>query len=324
LSTVLVTGGAGYVGSHCAKAFAEAGWRVVTLDNLSRGWREAVQWGPLVEADILDAPALAAAFAEHKPDLVAHFAALAYVGESVAEPGRYYRANSVGALNLIEAMREADCRRIIFSSTCATYGPPQRTPIDESHPQAPISPYGWSKLFVERMLADFGLAFGLASASLRYFNASGADPEGRIGERHEPETHLIPLAIEAALSGGPFTVFGDDYPTRDGTAERDYIHVEDLARAHLAAAELIMAQGGTHAFNLGAAQGYTVAEVLAAVERVCGRPIERRIGPRRAGDPPALIAATGLAGRTLGWRPQRSDLDQIIVDALAWRMRGSG
>jgi len=319
MSTVLVVGGAGYVGSHCCKAFSEAGWRVVTLDNLSRGWRDAVRWGPLIEADILDRPALDAAFTEHRPDLVAHFAALAYVGESVADPALYYRTNTMGSLNLLEAMRAGDCGRIIFSSSCATFGLPVRTPIDEGHPQAPISPYGWSKLMVERMLADYGAAYGLSSVALRYFNAAGADPAGEIGERHEPETHLIPLAIEAALEGSPLTINGDDYATRDGTAERDYVHVRDLASAHLLAAGLLESSDGQYAFNLGAGAGFTVNEIVDAVERLSGGVIQRRVGPRRPGDPPALIASADLARGVLGWRPELSSIGQIVTSALAWR-----
>lgn len=324
MRTVLVVGGAGYVGSHACKAFSQAGWRVVAFDDLSRGWRDAVRWGPLIEADVLDRPALDAAFARHKPDLVAHFAALAYVGESVEQPERYYRVNTAGALNLLEAMRAARCSRIIFSSTCATYGVPVRVPIDESHPQAPINPYGWSKLFVERMLTDFRAAYGLDSVALRYFNAAGADPEGDVGERHEPETHLIPLAIDSALLAEPFTINGGDYETPDGTAVRDYVHVSDLARAHVLAAELLMAQGGRHAFNLGAGVGVSVTQVVNAVERLSQQPIACRVGPRRPGDPPYLVASAQRAREELGWRPELSSIDQIVAAALAWRRAERG
>lgn len=318
MRTVLVTGGAGYVGSHCCKAFAKAGWRVVTYDNLSRGWREAVRWGPLVEADIRDRRALDAALAEHRPDLVAHFAALAYVGESVEAPGRYYETNTAGALNLLQAMQAAGLARIIFSSTCATYGMPLRPLIDEDHPQAPINPYGWSKLFVERMLADFGAAHGLASVALRYFNAAGDDPDGEIGERHDPETHVIPLAIQSAISGAPFVVNGDDFDTRDGTAERDFVHVADLATAHVLAGELLFSRPGRHAFNLGTGRGTTVKEIVAAAERATGRKLMCRTGPRRVGDPPALVAAAEKARRELGWTPQHSTIDTIMASACAW------
>jgi UDP-arabinose 4-epimerase len=319
VSTVLVAGGAGYVGSHCCKAFAEAGWQVVAYDSLFRGWRDLVRWGPLVEADVLDRAALDRAFAQYRPDLVAHFAALAYVGESVQRPGAYHRVNGAGTLNILEAMRGADCQNIIFSSSCATYGLPRQIPMDETHPQQPINPYGWSKLIAERMLADFGEAYGIGSVALRYFNAAGADPAAETGERHQPETHIIPLAIESALGGTDFTINGDDYDTGDGTAVRDYVHVADLAQAHLLAAELLVSERGRHAFNLGTGAGLSVIEILGAVERVCERKIGRRIGPRRPGDPPALVATGALAQSVLGWRPQVSAIDTIVETALAWR-----
>ncbi|MBI1187469.1 MAG: UDP-glucose 4-epimerase GalE [Alphaproteobacteria bacterium] len=317
--TVLVTGGAGYVGSHCCKAFANAGWTVVVYDNLSRGWRDLVRWGDLIEGDILDPVALDSAFRKAQPDIVAHFAAYAYVGESVEQPGLYYRNNTLGTLTLLDAMRAAACDRILFSSTCATYGAPVRTPIDETHPQSPINPYGWSKLFVEKMLADYGAAHGLRSVALRYFNAAGADLDGEIGERHDPETHVIPLAIQGALGGGHvFTVFGDDFDTRDGTCVRDYIHVADLADAHCRALDYLMNGGESDVFNLGTGNGTTVAEIAAAVERVAGKSFPRRIGPRRAGDPPALVAVAQKAERVLGWRAQHSDIDTIIRSAWRW------
>lgn len=323
MTTILVTGGAGYVGSHCCKAFAEAGWRVATFDNLSRGWREAVRYGELIEGDILDQPALDAAMARVKPDVVAHFAALAYVGESVSDPGAYYRTNTTGSLNLIEAMLRGGVNKLVFSSTCATYGVPISTPIEENHPQAPINPYGWSKLFVERMLADFAASQPLRYVSLRYFNAAGADESGELGERHEPETHAIPLAIRSALRPDhTFTIFGDDFETRDGTGLRDYIHVSDLADAHRRAAVYLMEGGRSDAFNLGTGNGTTVAEIAASVERAAGRPIKREIGPRRAGDPAALVASAGRARRILKWEPRRSDIDHII--ATAWRWHAAG
>lgn len=321
--TVLVTGGAGYVGSHCCKAFAQAGWRVVTFDNLSRGWREFVRWGPLIEGDILDEAALRAAMDEVKPDAVAHFAALAYVGESVEQPELYYRTNTFGALNLIEAMRNAGVGKLLFSSTCATYGVPHTTPIAEDHPQSPINPYGWSKLFVERMLADVSAAHGLAYVALRYFNAAGADAEGQIGERHEPETHVIPLAIRGALANDyTFSIFGDDFDTRDGTAVRDYIHVSDLADAHCRALDHLHDGGASEIFNLGTGTGTTVAEIAAAVERVAGRPLPRRVIGRRPGDPPALIASAAKAEQILGWRPRHSSIDNIIATAWRWHAQG--
>lgn len=318
--TVLVTGGAGYVGSHCAQAFAEAGWNIVVYDNLSRGWADFVQWGPLIEGDILDADALARAVRETRPDAVAHFAALAYVGESVDDPGIYYRTNATGTLNLLEAMVEAGVSQLVFSSTCATYGAPARMPIGEDCPQNPVNPYGWSKLIVERMLADFDRAHGLRSVALRYFNAAGADPEGRIGERHSPETHLLPLAIRAARVDNDFalTVFGDDFATPDGTCVRDYIHVADLAAAHLAALDYLGQGGETCALNLGTGTGHSVREVIDTVARLSGRPVRHAVGPRRAGDPPVLVADPSRAAAVLGWRARRSGLDAIVADALAW------
>lgn len=320
--TVLVTGGAGYVGSHCCKLFARAGWDVVTLDNLSRGWRDAVRWGPLIECDIRDSVDVRRALEKHQPDLVAHFAALAYVGESVENPAVYYENNTAGSLSLLNGMRAAGCRHILFSSTCASYGVPQHIPLDESHPQAPINPYGWSKMIIERMLEDFGRAYGIGSVSLRYFNAAGADPEGEIGERHEPETHAIPLAIEAACrTDRPFTILGMDFPTPDGSAIRDYVHVNDLARAHLLAGEMLLERGGTHVFNLGTGVGTSVLELIEAVERVAGSKAVVRRGPRREGDPAKLVASFGKAERELGWLPQHSGIDFIIKTALEWRDR---
>lgn len=319
MTVLLVTGGAGYVGSHCCKAFAEAGWTVVTFDNLSRGHRELVLYGDLIEGDLLDRGALDAAIATVKPDAVAHFAAFAYVGESVDDPGLYYRNNTVGTLSLLEAMRDAGVDKLLFSSTCATYGVPQRVPIDETHPQSPINPYGWSKLFVERMLADFSAAHGLHYAALRYFNAAGADASGEIGEWHEPETHAIPLAIQGALRPDyVFTIFGDEFETRDGTGLRDYIHVTDLADAHRRAVDYLMKGGKSDVFNLGTGVGTTVAEIAAAVERVAGRPVARKVGLRRAGDPPALYASNAKAREILGWEPKHSDIENIIRTAWRW------
>jgi len=319
--TVLVTGGAGYVGSHCCRAFAEAGWRVVVFDNLSRGWREFVRWGELVEGDLMDAASINAAMAQVKPDLVAHFAALSYVGESVTDPALYYANNVTGTLHLLEAMRAAGVDKILFSSTCATYGVPAAIPIDETHPQAPINPYGHSKLMVERILADYSAAYGMAHVALRYFNAAGADASGQIGERHQPETHVIPLAIEAAMTGqDSFRIFGDDFDTRDGTAVRDYIHVSDLADAHLKALDYLQGGGASDVFNLGTGIGTTVAEIAAAVERCSGRPLKRIVTGRRAGDPPALVAAADKAREVLGWTPTQSDIDNII--RTAWRWHG--
>ncbi len=323
--TIFVTGGAGYVGAHCCKAFARAGWNVVVYDNLSRGWRDFVRWGRLIEGDIRDAEALTAALREVRPDAVAHFAALAYVGESVSNPGLYFDVNTRGTLGLLQAMQACDVSRIVFSSTCATYGVPERLPIREDTPQAPINPYGASKLMVERMLADFGHAHGLRSVALRYFNAAGADPEGKIGERHEPETHLIPLAIAAARAGdSQLTVFGGDFATPDGTCIRDYIHVADLADAHVLALRHLLAGGASDVFNLGTETGTSVREVIAAVERVSAAPVRFVTGPLRDGDPPVLVASAAKAREKLGWAPQRSDIDSIMRDAWRWHKAESG
>lgn len=322
--TVLVTGGAGYVGSHCCKAFASAGWAVITVDNLSRGWRDSVRWGPLIECDIRDGTRVRGALEMYKPDLVAHFAALAYVGESVTDPALYYANNTAGTLALLESMRAAGCDRILFSSTCASYGVPQHVPIDEGHPQLPINPYGWTKMIIERMLEHYGRAYGMASVSLRYFNAAGCDPDGEIGECHEPETHAIPLMIEAARSPDrPFTVFGTDFPTLDGSAIRDYIHVKDLAQAHLLAGEMLIRQGGVHVFNLGTGVGTSVLELVEAVARIAGAAPAVLYGSRREGDPPKLVASFEKAARELGWHPTNSQIDLIVETALRWRDRRS-
>jgi UDP-glucose-4-epimerase GalE len=321
---VLVTGGAGYIGSHAAKALSRAGYLPVTLDNLSRGHATAVRWGPFVQAGLLDAAALDAVFAEHRPVAVMHFAALSTVGESVADPGLYYSNNVAGTLGLLEAMRRAGCGRIVFSSTCATYGLPETLPITEATPQAPVNPYGASKLMVERILADAGAAYGLEHVALRYFNAAGADPEGEAGEAHDPETHLIPLALAAAAGqGAELAVFGDDYPTPDGTCIRDYIHVTDLARAHLLALERLRAGAPSRAYNLGNGRGFSVRAVIAAAAAVTGRPVPHRFAPRRPGDPPVLVADAALAAAELGWTPERAALETQIADAWAW-MRAQG
>jgi len=322
MTTIFVTGGAGYIGSHCCKAFKQAGWDVVVYDNLKHGWRDMVKWGPLIAGDILDTDRLSAAMAEVKPDAVAHFAALISVAESVADPALHYRNNSVGAFNILEAMRANRVGKIIFSSTAATYGVPKVVPIPEDHPQQPINPYGWSKLMVERMLADYDAAYGLRYAALRYFNAAGADPDGEIGERHEPETHVIPLAARGALRDDyQFTIFGEDYDTRDGTCVRDYLHVTDLASAHQLALQYLMAGGESSAFNLGSGEGATVKEIADAVERASNRPLPRVKGPRRAGDPPSLIASNDKAKRVLGWTPQHSSIEEIVKTAFAWHRK---
>ena len=321
---VLVTGGAGYIGSHACKALAGAGFQPVVFDNLSRGHREAVRWGPLVEGDLADRQRLCAALIEHKVEAVMHFAAYAYVGESVTDPALYYRNNLGGTLSLLEAMREAGIGEIVFSSTCATYGIPDGVPIREDAPQRPVNPYGETKLAIERALHWYAAAYGLRSVSLRYFNAAGADPEGEIGEHHEPETHLVPLVLQAALGHGPhIEIYGTDYPTPDGTAIRDYVHVCDLAIAHLRALERLRGGGGSAAVNLGTGQGHSVREVIAAAELASGRKVPARAAPRRPGDPPALVADPSLAGEILGWHPQHSDLDTIIRTSLTWHTRHS-
>ena len=317
--SVLVTGGAGYIGSHACKVLARAGYRPVVFDNLSRGHREVVRWGPLVEGDLADRARLAAALEQNQVSAVMHFAAYAYVGESVADPGMYYRNNLGGTLSLIEAMRESGVDRIVFSSTCATYGTPDSVPIQETAQQLPVNPYGETKLAIERALHWYGQAYGLRSVSLRYFNAAGADPDRETGELHEPETHLVPLVLQTALGQRPqIDIYGTDYPTPDGTAIRDYIHVQDLADAHLRALEHLGAGGASAALNLGTGHGHSVREVVRVAEAISGRRIPCRETARRLGDPPVLVADPRLAAEVLGWRPRMSDLDTIIRTALAW------
>ncbi|WP_343714468.1 UDP-glucose 4-epimerase GalE [Inquilinus sp.] len=318
---VLVTGGAGYIGSHTCKALVAAGFVPVTIDNLSRGHRDFVKWGPLEQADIGDGAALDRVMAQHRPVAILHFAALTYVGESVTEPALYYRNNVAGSLSLLEAARRHGVGNVVFSSTCATYGPPERSPIAEDTPQHPIHPYGASKLMIERMLADFAAAYGLRWAALRYFNACGADPDAEIGEAHDPETHLIPLVLMAAAGDRPhIDILGDDYPTSDGTCIRDYIHVTDLADAHVRALRYLLADGAPRAFNLGTGTGHTVREVIAAVERVTGRPVPVRLSPPRPGDSPSLVADPSLAASVLGFRP-RFGLEDSIRTAWAWYLK---
>ena len=320
--SILVTGGAGYIGSHACKALARAGYLPVAYDNLSRGHREAVRWGPLVEGDIADHTRLRAAITEHRMSAVMHFAAYAYVGESVGDPGLYYRNNLCGTLAMLEVLRDCGVRNIVFSSTCATYGLPETVPIRENAPQRPVNPYGETKLAIERALHWYGQAHQLRWVALRYFNAAGADRDSEIGEDHEPETHLVPLVLQAALGRREaIEIYGTDYPTPDGTAIRDYIHVDDLAEAHLRALGRLLAGGEAIALNLGSGRGHSVREVIAAAEGVCGRKIPLREAPRRPGDPPALVADPALAARTLGWYAQHSSLDTIIRTALAWHAR---
>lgn len=322
---VLVTGGAGYIGSHACKALAVAGFTPVTFDNLVYGHSEAVRWGPLINADLLDAAAIAHAIEAFQPIAVMHFAAYAYVGESVENPGKYYRNNVVGSLNLIEAMRDAGLDKIIFSSTCATYGIPEQELISESHRQSPINPYGQSKLMIEKMLMDFNHAHAIRSISLRYFNAAGADVDGEIGEDHNPETHLIPLVLDAAAGLREcITMHGDDYATPDGSCIRDYVHVTDLADAHVLALQALLSGAGTCAYNLGNGHGYSVHEVISAAGKVTGKEIPVAIGPRRAGDPPRLVGDASLIKKTLGWSPKYSDIGDIIGSAWRWHQRKKG
>ncbi|MCC7274332.1 MAG: UDP-glucose 4-epimerase GalE [Alphaproteobacteria bacterium] len=319
--TVLVTGGAGYVGSHACKALHRAGYRPVVLDDLRRGFRRAVRWGPLLEIDLGDRAAVAAALAEWRPVAVMHFAAYAYVGESMRDPGLYYRNNVVNTLGLLDAMVEAGVRSIVFSSTCATYGDPVRTPIDEEHPQRPVNPYGETKLAMERALHWYGACHGIGWAALRYFNAAGADPDVEIGENHDPETHLVPLAIAAASGGAALQIFGTDYPTPDGTAIRDYVHVRDLAEAHVLSLGRLRGGGGAHAVNLGTGSGHSVQAVIEAVERRSNRQVPAIRAPRRAGDPPMLVADATKARNLLGWQPACSDLATIVDTAWRWHAR---
>jgi UDP-arabinose 4-epimerase len=320
VTVVLVTGGAGYIGSHACKALARAGYTPVAYDNLVNGHEWAVKWGPFERGDILDRARLAEVFERHRPAAVMHFAAFAYVGESVADPAKYYRNNVEGTLALLEAMRAAGVETLVFSSSCATYGIPAETPIREDAPQAPINPYGATKLIVERILADYRTAYGLQSVALRYFNAAGADPEGEIGEAHEPETHLIPLALDVAAGDRPHIVInGDDYPTPDGACIRDYVHVSDIAEAHVLAVRALEAGRRLEpAYNLGGGAALSVAEVVGAASLVTGRNIPVVIGPRRPGDPPVLTADAGRAAADLNWRPAYPKIEDMIAHAWAW------
>ncbi|MES2937400.1 MAG: UDP-glucose 4-epimerase GalE [Pseudomonadota bacterium] len=325
MKTVLVTGGAGYVGSHACKALAAAGFVPVAFDNLSRGHREAVRWGPLVQGDILDRPALDAALRQFAPLAVLHFAAFAYVGESVSEPGKYYRNNVTGSLTLLEAMRHAGVHQLVFSSSCATYGVPRAPLMAEDHPQEPINPYGASKLMTERMLRDYDAAYGLRAICLRYFNAAGADPAGETGEEHDPEPHLIPQVLAAAAGHQPaITIFGDQHGTPDGTCVRDYVHVSDLAEAHVLALRALQEGCASTAFNLGNGSGFSVREVVDTARAVTGRPIAMRVGAPRPGDPPSLVADAARARAQLGWQPRIPRLADIIDTAWRWHQRDEG
>lgn len=317
--TILVCGGAGYIGAHMCKTLARAGHKPVTFDNLSTGHRNAVKWGPLEKGDLLNQADLERVFTTYKFDAVMHFAARSLVGESIEKPGLYLRNNVTGTLNLLDAMRHAGINRLVFSSTAAVYGQPQYTPIDEQHPTWPINPYGLSKRMAEQIIEEYCRAFGLRAASLRYFNAAGADADAEIGEDHEPETHLIPLVIRAAIqpNADPIKVFGNDYDTPDGTCIRDYIHVEDLCRAHLAAVKHLDQNNGWHIFNLGTGHGHSVNEVIEACRAVHNGKPAATLHPRRPGDPARLVACAAQARKILGWTP-RHRLEDCIKSASRW------
>ena len=319
---ILVTGGAGYIGSHACKALSQAGFTPIVFDNLVYGHREAVRWGPLVVGDLLDPPAIGQVLQDFQPDAVIHFAAYAYVGESVSDPEKYYRNNIIGSLNLFEAMRQAGTDKLIFSSTCATYGLPIDGLISELHPQNPINPYGRSKLMVEQILRDFDHAYQLRSICLRYFNAAGADIAAEIGESHSPETHLIPLVLDAAAgTGAGITIHGSDYDTPDGSCIRDYVHVSDLADAHVLALQALLNGAKSSVYNLGNGRGYSVKEVVAAAQKVTGKEIPVSFGQRRVGDPASLVGDATLIKNVLGWAPRYSELADIIGSAWRWHQR---
>lgn len=324
MTNILVTGGAGYIGSNCCKALAESGFVPVTVDNLSRGHRDLVRWGPFEEGAIGDAPRMRDVFARYQPAAVIHFAAYAYVGESVSAPEIYYRNNVRDSLVLLDVICEQPTIPVIFSSSCATYGVPERSPIIEDTPQSPINPYGRTKLVIEQALADYGNAHDLKWTALRYFNACGADAGGEFGEMHEPETHLLPRVIMAAMGQiDALDVFGTDYPTPDGTCIRDYIHVTDLAQAHVLALRRHLDGGGSVAMNVAAGRGYSVRQVIEAVEQASGRKVPVREAPRRAGDPPALVADATKAREVLGFTAKHSTLSNIAQTAWRWHNRSA-
>lgn len=322
MTNILVTGGAGYIGAHACKALRDAGFTPVAFDNLATGWAEAVRFGPFVQGDLLNPADIAAAFERFRPAAVMHFAALSLVGESMRDPGQYWRANVNGALNLIEAALAAGCTNVVFSSTCAVYGEHGGGALDETTARNPINAYGASKRAIEDMLRDFDAAHGLRHVVFRYFNVAGADPQAEIGERHEPETHLIPLVLEAAAGRRPaITVFGTDYPTPDGTCIRDYVHVCDLVDAHVLGLKWLLNGGESQVFNLGTGHGYSVREVIDAARAVTGRDIPVIEAPRRAGDATRLVSGSERATRVLGWRPSRSSLPAMIGDAWRWHRK---
>lgn len=321
---VLIVGGAGYIGSHANKMLTERGYSTLIYDNLIYGHKEAVKWGRLIIGDLNNREQLRLVFSKYKIKAVFHFAAFAYVGESVTDPEKYYINNVTGTVNLLQVMREYGCKYFVFSSTCATYGDPQYMPIDEKHPQAPINPYGQSKLMIEQILKDYASAYDFKYASLRYFNAAGADKSAEIGEDHDPETHLIPLVLDAAAGKrADIKVFGTDYPTRDGSAVRDYIHVTDLADAHVKALEYLINGGRPDAFNLANGSGFSVLEIIMAAEKITGKAIKTALTERRAGDPAELIGNASKAKEVLGWQPEYS-LEAIIETAWKWHRNKKG
>ncbi len=322
--TVLVVGGAGYIGSHVVKMLHQRGYEPVVYDNLSRGNRSALKWGAFVEGELSDKELLKQTLLEHRILSVMHFAAFAYVGESVREPALYYRNNVADTLTLLEAMAEVGSENFIFSSSCATYGEPVELPITEDHPQNPINPYGRTKLMVEQMAADFESATGIRHVNLRYFNAAGADPDGELGEEHDPETHLIPIVMEVALGKRPhIAVFGDDYPTDDGTCVRDYIHVNDLAQAHVLALEYLLGGGASTSYNLGNGEGYSVNQVIEEVARISEAPIPIWNARRRPGDPARLIGSSARIRAELGWEPKYPELSKIIETAWNYHSKAA-
>lgn len=323
MAVILVTGGAGYIGSHACKALAAAGHTPVTYDNLKSGWRDAVQFGPLEEGDLLDTDRLIDVIKKHKPDAVMHFAALIEVGVSVREPDSFWKNNVTGSMSLLDAMVATGMRKIVFSSTCAVNGDQDGVMLDETSGFAPASPYAASKFAVEHMLHDYGVAFGIRHLAFRYFNVAGADDQGNIGEHHRPETHLIPLILDA-IEGkrDALSVFGQDYPTRDGTCVRDYVHVEDLADAHVLGLEYLDREDRAPILTLGTGDGFTVREVMEAAAEVTGKPVPATDAPRRAGDPASLVCGSKLAGQELGWSPARSNLKRMIGDAYRWHQSG--
>ncbi|MCG6533470.1 MAG: UDP-glucose 4-epimerase GalE [Syntrophales bacterium LBB04] len=319
MEPILITGGAGYVGSHTCKVLAGQGYLPVVLDNLVYGHTWAVKWGPFIKGDLNDASILDQIFADYKPKAVIHFAAYAYVGESVENPAKYYQNNVAGSISLLEAMRRHGCMNLIFSSSCSTYGIPLQVPIPENHPQLPINPYGRTKLMMEHIIQDYGSAYGIRYAILRYFNAAGADPEGQIGEDHDPETHLIPILLHTVQGLRNHTeVYGTDYDTPDGTAIRDYIHVTDLAGAHLLAVKYLSQSRQSLCANLGTGQGNSVMEVIEAVQQVTGKPVAYRTVGRRPGDPAKLVAMSDFAYTMLGWKPDFCDIKATISTAWNW------